>query len=162
MHADDANLDLSTCTTVIYSEEGAHAAANILTVIHMPSGSQENVIRKYNNIIFSSNVSRKRCSVSPSLSTPLVQREGTPMLELAFYAYYYYPIHVYVVWLSRSRYRLDLSRIFFFFLLSPCPLLSPLLDSLSDTFSNCFDEGTLEGHRQFIPLTWFSLIDFTK
>lgn len=87
----------------------------------MPSGSQENVIRKY-NIISSSNVSRRRCSVSPSLSTPLVQRESTPMLELAFYAYYYHPIHVYVVWLSRSRYRLDLSRIFLFFLLPPLSL----------------------------------------
>ena len=164
MHADDANLDLPTCTTVIYSEQGAHAAANILTVIHMPSGSQENVIRKYYNIIFSSNVSRRRCSVSSSLSTPLVQREGTPMLELAFYAY-----TITIRYTSSSCGYRDLViastfRVFFFFILSL--LLSSLLNSSPDTFSDCFERTTtrarFEGHRQFIPLTWLSLIDFTK
>lgn len=139
MHADDANLDLPTCTTVIYSEQGAHAAANILTVIHMPSGSQENVIRKYYNIIFSSNVSRRRCSVSSSLSTPLVQREGTPMLELAFYAY-----TITIRYTSSSCGYRDLViastfRVFFFFILSLSLLLSSLFNSSLDTFSDCFE-----------------------
>ena len=137
MHADDANLDLPTCTTVIYSEQGAHAAANILTVIHMPSGSQENVIRKYYNIIFSSNVSRRRCSVSSSLSTPLVQREGTPMLELAFYAY-----TITIRYTSTSCGYRDLViastfRVFFFLFFpfssplssSPRPILSPIVSN---------------------------------
>lgn len=147
MHADDANLDLPTCTTVIYSEQGAHAAANILTVIHMPSGSQENVIRKYYNIIFSSNVSRRRCSVSSSLSTPLVQREGTPMLELAFYAY-----TITIRYTSSScGYRdLVIASTFrvFFFLFFPCPSFSPLSSTprsiLSPIVSND-DEGTFRG-----------------
>lgn len=61
--------------------------------------------------------------------------------------YYYHPIHVFVVWLSRSRYRLDLSRIFFF-LFFPCPSFSPLSSTprsiLSPIVSND-DEGTFRG-----------------
>lgn len=62
--------------------------------------------------------------------------------------YYYHPIHVFVVWLSRSRYRLDLSRIFFFYSFPvPPSLLS--LQLLARYFLRLFrtndDEGTFRG-----------------
>lgn len=145
MHADDANLDLPT-RTVIYQNNERAPLANILTVIHMPSGSQENVSRKY-NIISSSNVSRRRCSVSPSLSTPLEKAYTDARTRLLCILL---PLDTR---LRRVAIAISLSPrpfahffFLFFFLSSPPSLLPRLL--ARDTFSDCFtsDEGTLEGH----------------